>query len=113
MNEVVSPLDPKNPEETLNVTINKSDKGKGLVVQAPSSSKDKYMMEDTPRWLINEVMVRHNRKLYCTEEEGMRELVEAFKNESNCIVSLSLLSSVAFRVSSRFLGSNRPTTSFK
>ena len=40
-------------------TPERSDKGKGVVIQAPSSSKDKSLMEDTPRWLRKEVMVRH------------------------------------------------------
>ena len=60
-------------------TLERSDKGKSIVVQYPSSSKDKYSMEDSPRWLIKEVMVRHKKKLYSTEEEGMRELIEALE----------------------------------
>ena len=36
-------------------------------------------MEDTPRWLRKEVMVRHKRYLYGFEEEVIRELVEALK----------------------------------
>ena len=60
-------------------TPERSDKGKGLVVQAPSFFKNKSSMEDTPRWLRKEVMVRHKRQLYCIEEEEMRELIEALK----------------------------------
>ena len=60
-------------------TLERSDKGKGLAIQTPFSSKDKSPMEDTTRWFRKEVMTRHKRQLYCTEEEGMRELVEALK----------------------------------
>ena len=42
-------------------TLERADKGKGPVIQDPSSSKDKSSLEDTPRWLRKEVMVRHKR----------------------------------------------------
>lgn len=72
--------------ETLDVdlsqkekTLERSDKGKILVEQTPSSSKGKSMMEHTLRWLRKEVMIRNKRQKYSTEEEGMRELIEALK----------------------------------
>ena len=30
-------------------TLERSEKGKGIAIQAPSSSKDRSLMEDTPR----------------------------------------------------------------
>ena len=56
-------------------TPKRRNKRKGLAEQVPSSSKNKSLMEDTPRWLTKEVMVKHKRKLYFTEEEGMRGLI--------------------------------------
>ena len=55
------------------------DKGKGLAVQSPSSSMYISHLGTTPRWLKKEVMVMHKRQLYCSVDEGMKELVEALK----------------------------------
>ncbi len=68
-------VDPSHKERTSK----RSNKGKGLVEKSPSSSKDKSLMETTPRWLNKEVMVRTKRQLYCSEEDGTKELVEALK----------------------------------
>lgn len=56
------------------MTLERSDKGKGLAEQTPSSSKYKSQMGTTPRWLNKEAMVRNKRQLYCSEEEEMKEL---------------------------------------
>ena len=57
-------IDTKMPDVDLSQkenTLGRSDKGKIPVLQVPSSTKGKYLMEDTLRWLRKEVMVRHKR----------------------------------------------------
>ena len=59
--------------------LERSNKQKGLVVKTHSSSKYMSPMGTAPSWLKKDVMVRHKRKLYCSVNEGTRELVEALK----------------------------------
>ena len=66
-------------------TLQRSDKGKILVIESPSSYKGKYSMEDTLRWLRKEEMVRHKSQLYCTKEEGMGDLIKALKKPKSPI----------------------------
>lgn len=58
--------------------LKRSDKGKSIVEQTPSSSKGKYLMEHVPRWLRKDV-IRKRRQKYSTQEEDMRELIEVLR----------------------------------
>lgn len=61
---IVDSIDIEIPDVDLSQkekTPERSDKGKSIVIQAPSSSKDKSPMEYAPRWLRKEVMIRHKR----------------------------------------------------
>ena len=60
-------------------------KGKVIVKQAPSSSKDKSSMEHIPRWLRKEVMIRNKRQGYSNKEGGMGELIKALKKPKSPI----------------------------
>ena len=62
---IVDLIDTKMPDVDLSQkekTLERSDKGKGLVVQTPSSNKYMSSVGTTPRWLRKEVMFRHKKE---------------------------------------------------
>ena len=56
-------------------TPKRSDKGKGVSEQTPSSSRGRSLLQQVPRWLRKE-MIRSKKPQFSTDEVFMIELIK-------------------------------------